>query len=855
MLSSMVVSAKKLYHSMILIMLPLLIFRHQIIGNLTWIGNPDRLNSHLKVLKFYSEGLASGRLNAWNEYEMMGYDSFTLPYTFPNILTFINHWLGVDNLYITAGYISIFLLILAGISAYYFINNLVQKKEFSLVGAICYQFSSLTILKVSQNDMSFAVFIIIPLLGIIIQRVKNINVSLNFICLASLIFLLLNFMFLQKVSYALFFIGTYALYRSILNRDWTPIFVLSLAFVTALMAAFPRIYGIVLALPQYARAVIDTHDLKIFADSYDWHHILPSEILRWFDDTIFGHYASQTALINSINMTEGFLLYTSAFVPFLILYGLFRYNGKWLMLPRSKINDVGYLFWFLIFTFGVIFFKPLQHLIFICYQRMDFTHARILIVGLLPLATLVSLILLDTYPRVTMTRTFIQMTITTILSAILAAIIVGGIELLANQGVGFTQWPPYFLQKINASLLNFRYLKLSNEALIRILLSGIAFLLILYQVQIRHGRWQLRHKTNEPSLAAIKRIIGRTEWVKLFLHQALCFCIVFQILINANFQVNNHHTTDKSAAFASGNFHYSSRDDFMPPTNIDKNYLQDILENRDFRTILICDPIIAGGFCAGHVPGFWNLRTIDGYYGIGVPLRLAALPWYENVSLRTISFQNSSDLPWKVLSLLNVKYALLVNPTIYRNTLRSAKQGGALKSEDLSIIKNPEAVVPRIFFTSSVIPVKDIKTAVDHLFQKNNLIDVTKESVVEGIKKTQQYISTGNIILDGKGDDLEIVVEKYSEDRFIILNDLYFPGWTAKIDGKYVPIFPANVSSRGLVVPAGADKIFLHYTPFVRSKTAMYFYWSSILLFIGIILYFNYSKRKIFRQKAIYGNT
>ena len=61
-----------------LAILPFVLFRSHIFRDAIWIGNSDRLNSHLKVLSSHVNGLATGRLSAWNDHEMLGYDTFVL---------------------------------------------------------------------------------------------------------------------------------------------------------------------------------------------------------------------------------------------------------------------------------------------------------------------------------------------------------------------------------------------------------------------------------------------------------------------------------------------------------------------------------------------------------------------------------------------------------------------------------------------------------------------------------------------------------------------------------------------------------------------------------------------------------
>ena len=48
---------------------------------------------------------------------------------------------------------------------------------------------------------------------------------------------------------------------------------------------------------------------------------------------------------------------------------------------------------------------------------------------------------------------------------------------------------------------------------------------------------------------------------------------------------------------------------------------------------------------------------------------------------------------------------------------------------------------------------------------------------------------------------------------YLILNDTYYPGWSATVNGRSAPIHPANVAFRAVAVPAGEDVITFHYDP------------------------------------------
>jgi hypothetical protein len=83
-------------------------------------------------------------------------------------------------------------------------------------------------------------------------------------------------------------------YRAIAKRNWRLATVFTAACVVAIIGAFPRLYGIALAM-------------------------------GWFDGGIFGRYPSDAVIVlqSHLNLTEGLLLYTFSFVPFLLLFGIF----------------------------------------------------------------------------------------------------------------------------------------------------------------------------------------------------------------------------------------------------------------------------------------------------------------------------------------------------------------------------------------------------------------------------------------------------------------------------------------------------------------------------------------------------
>jgi uncharacterized membrane protein YfhO len=53
-----------------------------------------------------------------------------------------------------------------------------------------------------------------------------------------------------------------------------------------------------------------------------------------------------------------------------------------------------------------------------------------------------------------------------------------------------------------------------------------------------------------------------------------------------------------------------------------------------------------------------------------------------------------------------------------------------------------------------------------------------------------------------------------SAPTVLVLNDAYYDGWSASVDGQPAPIVPANVAVRGVRVPAGTHRVtFTYRTP------------------------------------------
>jgi hypothetical protein len=159
-------------------------------------------------------------------------------------------------------------------------------------------------------------------------------------------------------------------------------------------------------------------------------------------------------------------------------------------------------------------------------------------------------------------------------------------------------------------------------------------------------------------------------------------------------------------------------------------------------------------------------------------------------------------------------HAVIRNPYsgIEAELASTASEGGIKVLEnaewDFSVWKVPHR--PWAIFAENVIVVKDEEEALETL---TGIIQRGESTVVlEGVTPPERP-GTGQILtIERRSDDL--LIEAVSNDNgILVINDSYWPGWRAKIDGNEVPIWRADYFVRAVPWPPGRHVLEMKYEP------------------------------------------
>ena len=163
----------------------------------------------------------------------------------------------------------------------------------------------------------------------------------------------------------------------------------------------------------------------------------------------------------------------------------------------------------------------------------------------------------------------------------------------------------------------------------------------------------------------------------------------------------------------------------------------------------------------------------------------------------------------KLLSLLNVKYIITDSPLKdkvlvlrYSRKVRLLSFQGKPLEYNLHIYENP-LVLPRAFVVQRSVRIRE-EEILDFMASKN--FNPSREVILPGEREKLPDNSPGYFtpasIIHYAPDEVKIKV-KIPQPGYLVLSDLYYPGWEVWVDGRKDKIYRVNYLLRGVYLPAG----------------------------------------------------
>jgi hypothetical protein len=224
--------------------------------------------------------------------------------------------------------------------------------------------------------------------------------------------------------------------------------------------------------------------------------------------------------------------------------------------------------------------------------------------------------------------------------------------------------------------------------------------------------------------------------------------------------------------------------------------------------------VVSGGFLPGgnSAASVLNLQDLTG----NTPLQLAAIDRFLQ------------RMPaWRAWQLLNVYY-VVAQRNIADGGLSLVFEAGELKVFEMG---DP---FPRAWFVAQVELMTDEAQILERL--AGDSFDLRRTAIVKtplDIPVADSAAST--LSISDFGPNHLTVVVNTAAPHFLVISQIYDPGWQATLDGQPTRLYQANSILQGVVTPAGTHTIQLHYSPpsFWRGVTLSFIALSVTLLLLG----------------------
>jgi hypothetical protein len=191
----------------------------------------------------------------------------------------------------------------------------------------------------------------------------------------------------------------------------------------------------------------------------------------------------------------------------------------------------------------------------------------------------------------------------------------------------------------------------------------------------------------------------------------------------------------------------------------------------------------------------------------------------------------------KLLDILGVRAVLL--DYYHANDVRAGQTNPrypvVYRGPDGVVERNPTAL-PRAFVAYAWRPSESLDQSLA-LVAAGSSADAQRRPVIEGSNAPPQGApppASPATVREPSDTDLTVTFDARAPGQ-LVLHDTYYPGWKAELDGREVPIRPANAAFRAVAVPAGRHQVRFVYRP-ASVYVGLYLSLAALLVLIGIVI-------------------
>jgi Bacterial membrane protein YfhO len=187
-------------------------------------------------------------------------------------------------------------------------------------------------------------------------------------------------------------------------------------------------------------------------------------------------------------------------------------------------------------------------------------------------------------------------------------------------------------------------------------------------------------------------------------------------------------------------------------------------------------------------------------------------PEVEDVSYGYLMSKRLFKPESQILSALNVKYLLVRadrNPRIGKTFHQ------VYTNDRVRVYENTQAY-PRAYFVDTVRSEPDpqivLRTVTADGFDGRR-VALVEAAQPPAVSLAPAAAAPAMVSFTDYAPNQTTLATSTTEPRFLVLSEMYFPGWRAYVDGVETPIYQTNYLFRGVVVPAGQHMVVFAYRP------------------------------------------